>query len=220
MAYKESAQMSRKDRERERHCREILETAERIFANKGYHATTIEEIAKEAQFAVGTLYNLFKGKDDLYARVIETCAQDFMERFEAKVLSIKDAEEAIAALIELRLTHFHEHREFIRIAFEAHPGSRLDPVRLLPPRLVAVHDRYIEAVTKLFKQGISRGTFDEADPLYLTLCLEGTINAFVAYWSRHSPTKSLTEGIAKIRREFLERIKLRLNGSPRTDTAS
>ncbi len=216
MTPKASELMSRKDRERERHCREILEAAERIFANKGYHATTIEEIAREAQFAVGTIYNLFEGKDDLYTRVIEACVRDFMQRFEEKVLSIEDPEDAIVALIELRLTHFHEHREFIRVIFETSPGSRLDPVHVLPPQLATIHDQYTKAVTNLFEQGISRGTFDDADPLYHTLCLEGIINAFVAYWSRHAPTESLTDRIAKIRREFLERIKLRLNGSPRS----
>jgi TetR/AcrR family transcriptional regulator len=220
MTHKESDQMSRKDRERERHCREILEAAERIFANKGYYATTIEEIAKEAQFAVGTLYNLFKGKDDLYTRVIESCFRDFMERFEEKVLSIEDPEEALVALIELRLTHFHEHREFIRVIFETSPGSRMDPVRILPPQLATIHDQYTKAVTNLFKQGISQGIFDEADPLYHTLCLEGIINAFVAYWSRHTPTEPLTDRVAKISREFLGRIKLRLNGSTRSVAAS
>ena len=62
---------------------------------------------------------------------------------------------------------------------------------------------------ELFARGIAQGTFDEADPLYLTLCLEGIINAFVAYWSRNEPTEPLAVRIAKMKREFLGRIKLR-----------
>ncbi len=209
-----SATMSRKEREREQHRREILKAAERIFGRKGYHATTIEEIAKEAEFAVGTLYNLFKGKDDLYMNVIETFAQDFFGKFNAKVIGAKDPEEAISSLIELRLTHFDEHREFIRIAFEVSPRLRIEPVPALPPRVVEMYDQYFESVVKLFEDGIARGIFDEADPLYMTLCLEGIINAFIAYWSKHEPSEPLDVRILKMKREFLERIKIHLNRTP------
>ena len=71
MLDRDDGKMTRKERERERHRREMLEAAERVFVRKGYHDATVEEIAQEAEFAVGTLYNFFKGKDDLYARVVE-----------------------------------------------------------------------------------------------------------------------------------------------------
>lgn len=108
--------MSRRDRERERHRREILEAAERIFGRNGYRATTVEAIAKEAEFAVGTLYKFFKGKEDIYSHVIEALFQRFMRECEESVLSIDDPEEAIAALIALRLMHSDEHRQFLRIS--------------------------------------------------------------------------------------------------------
>lgn len=212
MADEETNQLSRKDRERERHRGEILAAAEWVFVRKGYEATTVEEIAKKAEFAVGTLYNFFKGKDELYGCVIHGIVQDFMEQFEKKVLSIGDPEEALAALIELRLTHFEAHSAFVRLVFAASPGGRMDPLRLLPPPCIEMHDRYMAAVIKLFAEGIARGIFDEADPLYLALCLEGIINAFVAYWSRNPPAKPLPERVATMRREFLGRIKLRLGG--------
>jgi TetR/AcrR family transcriptional regulator len=207
MDEKELERVSRKDRERERHRREIVEAAERIFARKGYHATTVEEIAKEAQFAVGTLYNLFKGKDELYRRVIEGFVQDFTERFDAKVLSVEDARAAIEALIELRLTQFDEHREFIRVVFEASLCSRIDPVPGLPPELVEMHNRYTESVKGIFERGIARHTFEAFDPLYLALCLEGVLNAFVVYWSRNEPTEPLSVRIAKVKRAFLGRVR-------------
>jgi len=211
MTRNEYEPMSRKERERERHCREILQAAERIFARKGYHAATIEEIAKEAEFAVGTLYNLFKNKDDLYTRVIEGFVHDFTTQFEEKVMSVENPEEAIASLIELRLEHFELHRGFVRAMFDATPGSRMDPVQSLPLKLQETYARYIQAVTTLFEKGIAQGIFDQADPFYFALCLEGVVNAFVAYWSQHEPNEPLDVRVLKIKREFLERIKKRLD---------
>lgn len=206
--------MSRKDRERERHRQEIVRAAERIFAQKGYQAATIEEIAREAEFAVGTLYNLFKGKDELYSRVIESFVRQFMTDFELKVASEDDPEKAIAALIALRLTHFDEHREFIRIALDLSPCGRMDPARAMPEEVRGLHERYVGAVTSIYRRGIERGTFDVSDPLYYTLSMEGIINAFISYWSRNEPADPLAVRIGKVQREFLERIKLRLDRSP------
>ena len=214
MASEEAEQLSRKDRERERHRKEILSAAERIFARKGYQGTAVEEIAKEAEFAVGTIYKFFKGKEELYAQAAEGLFQEFMGQFETRVLSLEDPEEAIAALIELRLTHSEEHRKFLRVFFETSLGSRVDPVRVVPAHVARIYDGYLEAVRGLFERGIAQGTFDEADPLYLSLCLEGIINAFVAYWSRNEPAEPLAVRIAKMKREFLGRIKLHLDVGP------
>jgi len=57
--------LSRRDRERERHRQEILEAAERVFVREGYHAATVEAIAREAEFGIGTIYNFFQSKEDL-----------------------------------------------------------------------------------------------------------------------------------------------------------
>ena len=86
--------LTRKERERVRHRTEIIRAAEAIFAEKGFHGATIEDIARRAEFAVGTIYNFFKGKEDLYVHVIEKIAQNFTEQFEQNVLSVEDPEQA------------------------------------------------------------------------------------------------------------------------------
>lgn len=219
MAKAQSKRPSRKERERETHRREILDAAEAVFVRNGYHGATVEQIAREAEYSVGALYNFFKGKDDLYANVMGKIAQGFMDAFAARVLSLEDPERAIGALIELRLTHFDEHRGFFRVFFGTSPGSRIDPVMALPSQCVGLYDRYIEAVSKLFQRGVSRQVFGEADPLYLTLCLEGIINAFVSYWSRREPTEPLETRVEKMKAAFLGRLKIRLPTKGRAATS-
>lgn len=210
MAEIQSKRPSRKERERETRRREILDAAEAVFVRDGYHGATVEQIAHEAEYSVGAIYNFFKGKDDLYANVIGKIAQSFMEAFEARVLSLDDPERAVGALIELRLTHFDEHRGFFRVFIGTSANSRIDPVMALPRQCVGLYDRYIEAVSTLFERGVSQHVFGEADPLYLTLCLEGIINAFVSYWSRREPTEPLETRVEKMKAAFLGRLKVRL----------
>jgi len=201
--------LCRRERERLAHRREILEAAERVFVRKGYHGATVEEIAHEADFAVGTLYNFFDGKEHMYAEVVKKLADEFFGVLGERVLSKQDPSEAIAALIELRLTHFEEHRGFFRVFFEAMPGSRLDPSRAFPDTIAPLYDRYIESVSSIFARGVRAGAFDRLDPLYLALCLEGVTNAFTAYWTRREPEEPLETRIAKMKQVFFERIRRR-----------
>lgn len=199
--------LSRRERERERHRLQILEAAERVFVRKGYHAATVEEIAQEAEFAVGTIYNFFKGKEELYAQAVEKIAQELTRLLEERVLTQPDPDAAIASLIELRLTYFEEHRGLFRVFYETSPGSRLDLARALPENLKGLYDRYVKTVSDIFARGIRCGQFDDLDPLYLTLCLEGILNAFFSYWSTREPEEDLPTRIEKMKATFLGRIR-------------
>lgn len=56
--------------------RRILESAKALFLSQGYDATTTEQIAEKAELGVGTVYNYFKSKADIF---IETVADEFGE---------------------------------------------------------------------------------------------------------------------------------------------
>ncbi|HNU75958.1 MAG TPA: helix-turn-helix domain-containing protein, partial [Deltaproteobacteria bacterium] len=76
---KHSARPSRRERERARQRRDILDTALRLFSEKGYHSVTMHEIADKAEFAVGTLYKFFRNKEDLYKALILETTKEFHE---------------------------------------------------------------------------------------------------------------------------------------------
>lgn len=57
----------RKEREKERRRQQILVSAKRVFSDKGFNKTTMEDIATDAELSPGTLYLYFKNKEELYA---------------------------------------------------------------------------------------------------------------------------------------------------------
>ena len=195
--------LSRKERERLAHRREILDAAERVFARSGYHAATVEEIAQEAEFAVGTLYNFFKSKHDLYEQVLAGLIEGFMAAFRDRVLSCADPAEAIGRVIELRLAALEQHRGFARVLFATTMDDHIEPGTGLPEQCRSLFDEAIAGVRGIFERGIRDGLFVEADPLYLTLSLNGTLNAFTGYWARQEPAEPLDERVRKLRELFL-----------------
>ncbi|MFC1675714.1 TetR/AcrR family transcriptional regulator [Planctomycetota bacterium] len=211
MRSKESKKVLRKERERQARRLEILEAAELVFGRKGYHAATIEEIAAEAEFATGTIYNFFDSKESLYHELMDKFVDEFMGLFESKILSQADPRDAVGALIELKLSHFQEHRGFFRVFFETSPGSRFDPSSSMPAKILERYDDYIKQVSDIFKSGLDSGIFDEKlDPLYLSLSLEGVVNAFVAYWSRRGIDEPTDNRLDIMKNNFLSRIQIRI----------
>jgi AcrR family transcriptional regulator len=57
----------RKEQTRER----LLQAAERIFAERGYHAASVDEVAEQAGFSTGALYSNFEGKEDLFLTLFD-----------------------------------------------------------------------------------------------------------------------------------------------------
>ncbi len=92
----------RKQRERERRRQQIIVAAKRVFSEKGFSKTTMEDIAREAELSPGTLYLYFKNKDELYASLSLRILQYMNIRLgdvkkekdsnpEQKIASIKEA---------------------------------------------------------------------------------------------------------------------------------
>ena len=64
-------ELTRKERERLFRKGEIITAAERVFAEKGFNSTTLDDIAGSAEFGKGTLYNYFKGKEEIYESIVD-----------------------------------------------------------------------------------------------------------------------------------------------------
>ena len=62
--------LERKKREFNMRRAEILKQAEKVFATKGFHNVTMAEIASASGFSVGSLYQFFEGKENLYTTMI------------------------------------------------------------------------------------------------------------------------------------------------------
>ncbi len=88
----------RRQREKEQRQRTILDAAEKLFVEKGYHKTSITEIADLSEVSVGTVYFHFKNKEDLLARLTEDIGLEIRRvvgrRFEKAADGLKGFQQA------------------------------------------------------------------------------------------------------------------------------
>jgi AcrR family transcriptional regulator len=94
---------------------EILEAAYHVFAERGFDQATMDDIARTAGVAKGTLYLYYPSKQDIYTAALHRSAVELSARTKAAVEQAGTIEEKIQAFIGTKLRYFEEHRDFFRI---------------------------------------------------------------------------------------------------------
>ena len=199
--------LSRKERERSQHRQDILAAGEKIFAQKGYFNATIEEIAREAEFSVGTIYNFFSNKETLYQEIIRSIIETCYEDFQREIVPEPDPVLAVRLLNRLRIRQFERHQGLIHVVLENMPSGRFNPELMLSPE----YQQYYEAISRTFApfaHAADQGIFSNEEPLLPALTTEGLLNTFAAYWLKKRAGGAITpEHIA-----ILDRVTLRALG--------
>jgi AcrR family transcriptional regulator len=96
--------MTLRQRKKEQTRRQIIGAATALFHRRGYHDTTMEEIAATAQVSVGTLYNYFGSKGALLLAIIEAETDEALRHGEALIAEpAGDLKDAVTALFDVYL---------------------------------------------------------------------------------------------------------------------
>src|SRR5436305_1967270 len=107
---------------------EILRTAARLFQQRGYDATSMNDVAAALKLSKGGLYHHFQSKDEILFEIMNHAMEMTQERVIAPVLEIADPIERLRALIRLHIEVVlsSRDREITVMLHENHP---------LPPTL-------------------------------------------------------------------------------------
>ena len=168
---------SLKDRQREERERLILEAAEELLAEKGYHEMSIDEIAARVGVSKGTVYLHFPSKEELVLAQLERGMRRFIQSADVVLTSAASPSEKLRSLIELVYGQtFRERSQFFTsIQENAELRNRLmDRKREFHEQWEALSQR----VTQAFDDGKSRGEFDVTIPTPLLVSM---------FWSLLSP---------------------------------
>jgi len=178
---------------------QLLDAAEEIFARKGFHETTLKEVAELAEFSVGSVYSFFQSKDDLFAQVFVRRGDEFMPELRAIVDdTAADPVEALHRLVDFEIGFFREHSRFGRLYLSYSSATMMSTDRKID---VATRQRYDEAMTlqtKLMKRGQKAGVIRTGDPQVLARMFSGLIGAY----------QSLDPAVVSDDRDATERLAL------------
>src|SRR5207253_2905548 len=84
----------------------ILRTSARIFAEKGYHSTSMRDISRETGVSLAGLYYYCKSKEELLFLIQDNCFGRVLERLEERLKEAADSFEKLRLVIENHLSFF------------------------------------------------------------------------------------------------------------------
>jgi AcrR family transcriptional regulator len=112
----EGGGLSRKEREKLARQQDILRAAQLLFTSKGYHETTLEEIAHHAEFAKGTIYNYFSSKEELLFGIVDSVRTEFLEMARTTISSTPGgAREKLTAYAQSMVAHAQANHDLLHL---------------------------------------------------------------------------------------------------------
>ena len=136
----------------------ILDNSLKLFANKGFHGTSISDIAKAAGISKGLAYNYFESKEKILNAIFEE-AINSGSILEEQLKNITDPYEKIAFIIQAMFDYIRNEEEFWRLYF----AMSLQPEIFETSQTVNIKfaQMYLTIIEKLFKEvGIKESTLE------------------------------------------------------------
>jgi AcrR family transcriptional regulator len=171
----------RREREKEQRRAEILDAAQRVFFQKGLQATTMEEIAEEAELSKGTLYLYYKSKEDLYLAVMMRGMGILYKMFEPIVSSSEPTVGKIVRMTEAYYEFFHKHRNYFRMFyFFQYPMFHKQVSDEMMQCCAEENQRVWNMVVRVIQQGVEEGDLrSDVSPMEIGIIIWSNANALM-----------------------------------------
>lgn len=138
---------------------QIFEAATRVFARKGFHKATVQEIADEAGMGKGTIYEYIKSKRDiLFFAIAEVHARMFQQVDKLVARDLKP-ETKLRRAMRIQLELIEQYQQAARTVIPEVEGmAQIDRERIDEFKKV-----YIENFMPIYEQGVASGAFKDMD---------------------------------------------------------
>lgn len=181
----------------DRYRAELIEGCRELFAQRGYRALSMRQVAAALGVSTGTLYHYFPDKRALFTQVVEATAQDDALRARANVDRSASSADKLAGLFRFIAEHERDFLYQIVIALDYYHEQALQPAADEPARVGIRRDR--QTIAELL---------DPADDATVTLVLSQIIG-LVVLRLLEGETASFTAQTALLQHLLGERIAQR-----------
>jgi len=173
-----------KVRQRQVRRRQILEAAAIIFSQKGYEATSIQEIAEAAGLLKGNLYYYIESKEDMLFSIINEAHEGALRSLEIVRKSRGNALEKIDVLVETALLYFMENRVKTTVFLRDFRSLSEDKQEII----VGERDQYTQELRALILKGQRSGVVSpRINPKLISMGIMGMFNSLTQWYDPNGP---------------------------------
>ena len=173
--------------------RKIFETSMKLFAEKGYDATSIEDITATVGVAKGTLYYHFSSKEEIFNFLVEEGIKLLQNSIDIKTAKFSNYIDKIKAIVLIQIKIVVKYEDLITILLSQFWGNEARNQKCQKHIL-----GYVNKIENIVKEGIKAGEIKEGNPQAIASEIYGLICSSLVYKAR----KEEEIDIMKLFKEF------------------
>jgi len=171
----------------------ILEAAIRVFAQGGFYATRVSDIAREAGVADGTIYLYFENKDDVLISIFQDRIGKLVEVLRQVAERDEPVEARVRRIIELQLGLLEGRRDLAEVI----TVNLRQSSKLLKQYAAPLFTEYLELIASVIAEGQKSGAFrTDVSPRVAARALWGGLDGLALTWALGGDTAEGVSGAA------------------------
>ena len=177
----------------------ILRTSARIFAEKGYHSTSMRDISRETNVSLAGLYYYCKSKEELLFLIQDNCFGHVLERLEQRLKETTEPVEKLRFVIENHLSFFAANMAEMKVL--SHEADSLEgEMRRAVSGKKQQYTRLVRRILTEVQQTTGRRDARPIDVTVATYALFGMMNWIYNWYDAGGKLKvaALVENVTRI----------------------
>jgi TetR/AcrR family transcriptional regulator len=178
--------------------KQIKEAALKLFSAKGFHNTTVTQIAEEADLGKGTIYWYWKSKEDLAFSLVSDMLQDFALLIETAreaegpvIMRFKNLVERVAEL-------YYQETEYLRLLWKFRVDRSYIFSAEYTEKVASYYVRMRKALEGMIEEGLAKGELKEVDPKRTAFILLGIVEGLELEWLENEEELSMRDALVEI----------------------
>ncbi|MDO7906606.1 TetR family transcriptional regulator C-terminal domain-containing protein [Paenibacillus sp. JX-17] len=180
--------MNKKQLQTEQTKKKLADASRALFIQKGYKATSIEDIVAATGSSKGNIYYHFKSKEGLFLYLIDEWDREWEENWSSKEPLYQTATEKLYGLAEQLVLDDMNH-PLTKAADEFFSGEKKE--NDIEERIAAMFERHLDFNKRLIEEGIDQGEFKQDEASTLAVVLESLIVGLSQLTRKQSPEEAL-----------------------------
>jgi len=177
----------------------IIDAATRLFAEQGYQQTTISEIAKLVGLAEGSIYDHFRGKEDLLLTIPDVWVTTAIDELEVQLLGIEGAFNKLRKFLWWYIHYIQSEPMTAKVVFlflKTNPN-------FMESKVYPNVRTFYAGLIRIFEEGIELGEMaEDLDPFVARSIVLGTIEHMVIRWLLKEMKYSLFDNLDQLYRSL------------------
>ncbi|MER5756953.1 TetR/AcrR family transcriptional regulator [Streptomyces sp. NPDC002088] len=156
----------------------LVRAARQILAESGGTSASIHAIAEHADVGLGSFYNHFRGKPDLFDAAVADALEEYAQAVDQRLHGVDDPAERLAGGVRLAARMAESYPEIMQILCHSQLGR------------ICAGDGLAPRAKRDVEQGMAAGRFTVVDPVIALTVLNGSLLALLELWCNQPGTDS------------------------------